>query len=49
MKESASATRRPAKIMGKALGITTRQKMVHRPAPMLSPDHTRIVGVARAP
>ena len=49
MKESASDTRMPAKIIGAALGSTTLRKIVPCPAPMLSADHTRIAGVAFTP
>jgi hypothetical protein len=49
MKESASETRRLAKIIGAALGSTTRRKTCAGVAPMLSADQTRMVRVCRTP
>ena len=49
MKDSASDTRRPAKISGRALGSTTLRKICRRSAPMLSADHTRRAEVDFAP
>jgi hypothetical protein len=49
MKDSASETRRLAKIIGAALGSTTRRKTCAGSAPMLSADQTRIVRVWRTP
>ena len=49
MKESASETRMPAKIIGAALGTTTRRKIAAREAPMFCADQTRIQGAPFAP
>ena len=49
MNDSASETRRLAKIIGAALGTTTRRNICPRLAPMLSADHTRMVRVWRTP
>ena len=38
-----------AKIMGAALGTTTRRKIAAREAPMFCADQTRIFGVALTP
>ncbi|MNC93841.1 hypothetical protein D3C83_105590 [compost metagenome] len=49
MNDSASDTRRLAKIIGAALGSTTRRNTCAGVAPMLSADHTRMERVWRTP